>query len=166
MAVAAPARSRRAPAPARTPASRRPPLSVVAPRHRPPLLRRRRALALGVALASVLAVGGAHAYLVEGQVRLARLQQQLAAAQVHQRDLEVEVARLQSPSQVVAQGTHQGLAVPSQVTDLPLVPASSASAAPASSAPAAPASGASGSASASGATGSTGSGASSGTARR
>jgi hypothetical protein len=161
MAVAAPARSRRAPAPARTPASRRPPLSVVAPRHRPPLLRRRRALALGVALASVLAVGGAHAYLVEGQVRLARLQQQLAAAQVHQRDLEVEVARLQSPSQVVAQGTHQGLAVPSQVTDLPLVPASSASAAPA-----APASGASGSASASGATGSTGSGASSGTARR
>jgi hypothetical protein len=165
MAVAAPARSRRAPAPARTPASRRPPLSVVAPRHRPPLLRRRRALALGVALASVLAVGGAHAYLVEGQVRLARLQQQLAAAQVHQRDLEVEVARLQSPSQVVAQGTHQGLAVPSQVTDLPLVPAPSASAAPASSAPAAPASSAPASG-ASGATGSTGSGASSGTARR
>lgn len=80
-------------------------------------------LAVGVALASLLAVSGAHAYLVQGQVRLARLQQQLSSVQTEQRDLQVQVARLESPATVVSEGEKQGLTVPSQVTDLPLVPA-------------------------------------------
>lgn len=78
---------------------------------------------MGAALASLLAAGGAHAYLVQGQVRLAQLQQELVTAQAQQHDLEVQVAQLESPSQVVSQGEQQGLTIPSQVTDLPLVPA-------------------------------------------
>jgi cell division protein FtsL len=72
-------------------------------------------------LASLLAVGGAHAYLTAGQVRLARLQQQLESAQTTERGLEVQVAQLEDPSRVVNQAQQQGLTVPSQVTDLPLV---------------------------------------------
>jgi cell division protein FtsB len=122
--TAAPARARRAPAPSAAPSaspSRRPPLRVVGPRRRPPARRRALALAVGGAVASLLAVGGAQAYLVQGQVRLARLQQQLTTAQSEQRSLEVQVARLEDPSNVVSQAERQGLSVPSQVTDLPLV---------------------------------------------
>jgi hypothetical protein len=128
MAVAtAPARVRRAPAPARQPATRRPPLRVVGPRRRRPAPARRSplVLVLGTVLASLLAVGGAHAYLTAGQVRLARLQQQLDTAQSVERGLEVQVAQLEDPSRVVSQAQQQGLTVPGQVTDLPLVGAAS-----------------------------------------
>lgn len=124
MAVATgPARLRREQAPARTPASRRPPLRVVAPRRRPPVPARRSGvgLALAVVLVTLLAVAAAQAYLVQGQVHLARLQQQLNAAQGSQRDLEARVARLEDPAAVVGQAQQQGLSVPQQVTDLPLV---------------------------------------------
>jgi uncharacterized protein HemX len=121
----------RAPAPSRAPAPRRPPLRVVGPRRRRPARRRPLALAVGAALASLLAVGAAHAYLVQGQVRLAHLEQQLTAAQDQQRDLQVQLSRLEDPSHVVTQAEQQGLTVPSQVTDLPLVGAgASASSAP------------------------------------
>lgn len=76
---------------------------------------------MGCAVCSLLAVGGAHAYLVQGQVRLARLQHELTTAQSEQRALEVQVAQLEDPSNVVAQAEQHGLTVPSQVTDLPLV---------------------------------------------
>lgn len=69
----------------------------------------------------MLAVGGAHAYLVQGQVHLARLQHELTSAQAEQRNLEVQVAQLEDPSNVVAQAEQHGLSAPSQVTDLPLV---------------------------------------------
>jgi cell division protein FtsL len=78
-------------------------------------------LAVGCAVCSVLAVGGAHAYLVQGQVRLAHLQHDLTTAQTEQRALEVQVAQLEDPSNVVSQAEQHGLNVPSQVTDLPLV---------------------------------------------
>jgi hypothetical protein len=123
MAVAtAPAGVRRAPAPARQPA-RRPPLRVVGPRRNRPVRRRRSplVLVLGTVLASLLTVAGAHAYLTAGQVRLARLQQQLSTAQSLERGLEVQVAQLEDPSRVVGQAQQQGLTVPGQVTDLPLV---------------------------------------------
>lgn len=123
MAPAATAtRARRAPAPARAP-QRRPPLRVVEPRRRPPAQRRRKALWLSLALAvgSLLAVAAAQAYLTQGQVRLARLQQQLTTEEAHHRDLELRVAQLEDPSHVVSQAQAQGLTVPVQVTDLPLV---------------------------------------------
>jgi cell division protein FtsL len=88
-------------------------------------------MAVAVALASLLAVAGAHAYLVQGQVRLARLEQQLSSAQSTQRDLEVQVARLDDPSHVVSQGEQHGLTVPAHVTDLPPVGTATPSAGPA-----------------------------------
>lgn len=127
MAVATgPARLRRDQAPLRAPA-RRPPLRVVAPQRRPPRPARRSGvgLALAVVLVALLAVAGAQAYLVQGQVRLAHLQQQLGSAQGRQRDLEAQVARLEDPAAVVGQAQRQGLSVPQQVTDLPLVTPSS-----------------------------------------
>ena len=124
MAVAiGPARLRRDQAPARAPAPRRPPLRVVAPRRRPPRTARRSGVGLAVAivLVTLLAVAGAQAYLVQGQVHLAHLQQQLDNAQGRQRDLEAQVARLEDPSAVVGAAQQQGMSVPQQVTDLPLV---------------------------------------------
>jgi cell division protein FtsB len=128
MAVATgPARLRRDQAPLRAPAARRPPLRVVARERRPPRPARRSGvgLALAVVLLTLLAVAGAQAYLVQGQVHLARLQQELGNAQGRQRDLEAQVARLEDPAAVVGQAQQQGLRVPQQVTDLPLVTPSS-----------------------------------------
>ncbi|HAM02910.1 MAG TPA: hypothetical protein DCQ30_11905 [Acidimicrobiaceae bacterium] len=87
-------------------------------------------LAVGCAACSLLAVGGAHAYLVQGQVRLAHLQHELTTAQTEQRALEVQVAQLENPSNVVSQAEQHGLNVPSQVTDLPLVANGGSGAAP------------------------------------
>ena len=139
MAIAAPARVRRAPAPGRQDRPRRPPLRVVTPsRRQPPRSRRPLALAMGFALSSLLAVGAAHAYLVQGQVRLANLQQQLTAAQSEENGLQVQVAELEQPSHVVTQAQHQGLAVPAQVTDLPLVAGTSTASHSSASTPATP----------------------------
>jgi cell division protein FtsL len=79
-------------------------------------------VALVLVVGSLLAVAGAQAYLTQGQVRLARLQQQLTNEEARQRDLQLQVARLEDPSHVVGQAQQQGLSVPNQVTDLPLVP--------------------------------------------
>lgn len=125
MAPAATAtRARRAPAPVRS-APRRAPLRVVESRRRPPARRRRGILLASFALVvgSLLAVAGAQAYLTQGQVRLARIQQQLTTEQARHRDLELKVAQLDDPSHVVAKAQQQGLTVPAQVTDLPLIAA-------------------------------------------
>lgn len=135
MAMAgAPARVRRAPAPTASPSSTRAPLRAVRPRRSPPARRRPLVLALAAAVSSLLAVGAAHAYLIQGQVRLARLDQQLSTAQSEQRALQVQVAQLEAPARVVAQAQKDGLEVPPSVTDLPLVaPAAPAGAAPSTS---------------------------------
>ena len=133
-ATSAPARARRAPASAPAGAPRRPPLRVVRPERRGPSRSRLRppvALALGSVLASLLAVGAAHAYLTAGQVKLAHIQQELAGAQATERSLQVQVAQLEDPSHVVARAQQQGLTVPTQVTDLPLVGGVSTNTAPA-----------------------------------
>jgi cell division protein FtsL len=95
-------------------------------------------VSLVLAVGSLLSVADAQAYLTQGQVRLARLQQQLTGEQARHRDLELQVADLEDPSQVVNKAQQQGLTVPAQVTDLPLVatPASLAHAtAPATTSP-------------------------------
>jgi len=128
MAAVTPVRTRRAPAPAGSGAPARVRLSIVRPpsRHSHGRWPRPLWLALAFVFLSLLAVGAAHAYLVAGQVRLAHLQQQLDTAQNSERGLEVQVARLEDPAQVVTQGEQQGLSAPTQVTDLPLVAPTSA----------------------------------------
>jgi len=139
MAPATATRTRPAQAPLRAPA-RRAPLRVVEPRRRPPSRRRRApvVLALVLSVGSLLMVAAAQAYLTQGQVRLARLQQQLTNEEANHRDLELQVAGKEDPSQVVTRAQQQGLTVPPQVNDVPLVtPGASNSPVSPTSAPAA-----------------------------
>jgi cell division protein FtsL len=78
-------------------------------------------VSLVLSIGSLLVVAAAQAYLTQGQVRLARLQQQLSTEESRHRDLELQVAQLEDPSHVVSKAQQQGLSVPAQVTDLPLV---------------------------------------------
>jgi hypothetical protein len=146
MAIASPARSRRAPArqPARPPApapARKRSLGLVeAPATRSTrstrgVQRYAALIACTLVVGSLLATVAAHAYLTQGQVRLARLQQQVAVQLNAHRDLELQVAVLEDPSHLVAQAQRQGLNAPSQVGDLPQV--SLTSPLPAAPAPAA-----------------------------
>ncbi|MGD0320552.1 MAG: hypothetical protein ABSC00_02930 [Acidimicrobiales bacterium] len=86
-------------------------------------------LAVALALGSLLAVAGAQAYLTQGQVRLTRLQEQLNTQLGQHRDLELRVAQLEQPANVLSEAQKQGLVAPNGVTDLPQVnpPASSGS---------------------------------------
>lgn len=111
-------------------------LEVAGRRHRNPRRVRRGAVIVAVSLmvGSPLAVVGVQAYLTQGQVRLARLQQQLNAQIGQHRDLELRVAQLEQPAYVLAQAQKQGLVSPSDVVDLPQVAQSpSQGAAPAES---------------------------------
>lgn len=128
MAGATAVRTRSAPVRSRPTTPRRAPLRVVNRPQRTSSHRRRRLLAAALcfAVGSMLLVGLAQAYVTAGQVRLARLNDQVATAQAHNRDLQMQVASLENPGRVVATGQSQGLTVPAQVTDLPLVSPSGA----------------------------------------
>jgi hypothetical protein len=122
MALTAPTRVRRAPA-ATFSAGSRTPLKVAVP---PPSSRRqlwRRVVVASVVLAlgSLLLVAGAQAYLISGQVRLVRVQQELSTQLARHRNLDLRVAQLEEPSRIVAQAQKQGYTVPAQVNDLPRV---------------------------------------------
>jgi hypothetical protein len=108
------------------------PVPDTAPRARPAVaspgrrvphwsLRRTAALCGALVLCSLLMVVAASAYLTQGQVRLTRMQQQLTSELGQHRDLELRVAQLADPSNVVSQAQRHGLTAPSQVTDLPQV---------------------------------------------
>ena len=86
---------------------------------------------LALACGSLLAVSGSYAYLTQGQVRLARLQVDLARQGDEQRQLELRVSELEQPSNVMSRATHDGLVTPSKVTDLQQVSTSVVSPAPA-----------------------------------
>ncbi len=124
MTLSAPVRSRR-------PAAARQPARAVAPPRRAGKVvesrsrrstrgvRRSSAVVAGtIVVTSLLATVAANAYLTQGQVRLARLQQQVAVQINAHRDLELQVAQLEDPSHLVAQAERQGLNAPSQVGDL------------------------------------------------
>ncbi len=93
-----------------------------ASRRRLGLLRSPGIVAVVLILGSLLAVGAAQAYLVSGQVRLARLDQILSQDQRQHRDLELKVAELESPARIVHLALHDGLVEPPSITDLPQVP--------------------------------------------
>jgi hypothetical protein len=146
MAIASPARTRPAPTrrptrpPAPSPGRRRSRRPLEAPDSRSTrstrgIHRAAAVIAGALVVGSLLATVAAHAYLTQGQVRLASLQQQVAVQLNAHRDLELQVAQLEDPSHVIAQAQHQGLNAPSQVGDLPQVSLAS----PLPAAPAAPA---------------------------
>ncbi|MCL4414473.1 MAG: hypothetical protein M1522_06985 [Actinobacteria bacterium] len=86
--------------------------------------RRTMTLLVGIALllGSLLAVGAARAYLVEGQVRLARLDSQLANATRREQQLQLEVAGLDNPSRILSVAEANGMVQPAKVQDVPQVP--------------------------------------------
>jgi hypothetical protein len=112
-----------APQPAPSP---RPPLRVVGRRSRPRNVRPRRrawipiALALGLVVASLLAVVVGQSMLATGQVRLSALQAQLSAEQASHREKQLIVAQLETPSRIVQEAEqHLHMVQPTQVTQLP-----------------------------------------------
>ncbi len=118
------------------PGGERAPLRVVAPRprHRRRAGRRTALAALAIAVAAPLSVVGLYADMTAGQVRLARLQQQLTAEQQRQNTLELRVARLENPSTIVAEARVQGMVPASKVTQIPEVPVGVEAAAPSTAA--------------------------------
>jgi cell division protein FtsL len=139
MAIASPARSRRAvgvarPTPgAATPVARRGTTRPDSSRRaeRPVAHRGARVthvpavvvvVCLSLVVGSLLVSVAAHAYLTQGQIRLASLQQKVTAQVNEHRDLELQVAQLEDPSHVVLQAERLGLVAPGQVGDLTQVP--------------------------------------------
>lgn len=124
--VASQAGTRRRESP-RNPQTRPHALEVLEKRRRGPRRAGRGAVIVAVALmvGSPLAVVGAQAYLIQGQARLARLQEQLDAQIGQHRDLELRVAQLEQPANVLSEAQKQGLVSPSNVVDLPQIDQSS-----------------------------------------
>ncbi len=110
-----------APVPRPRPAERPNHLRVVAPSER---VRRRRitpamAVILTAALfATLLAVAVAHTVLVEGQVRLDRLDARLVEEQARYQELRTQVAELESPARIVQAAQQQGMVTPDDLVYL------------------------------------------------
>jgi len=101
---------------------------VEAPGQRGPRwsLSRTAALCGVIVVVTLLLVVAASAYLTQGQVRLTRLQGQLTSVLGRHHDLELRMATLSNPSDVVAKSERHGLVAPTKVTDLTQVNVSNA----------------------------------------
>jgi cell division protein FtsL len=99
-------------------------LRLVRPGERTPQarLRRRRLVLAGLATsvcAGLFGVVAEHAVLAQQQFRLANLQTQAATEQAHNQALQLQVARLESPSRIVAEArTKLGMVPPAAITYL------------------------------------------------
>jgi cell division protein FtsL len=122
--------------------SRRPPLQVV-PRRRGDRAWGRliKYLPVAMVVVALLIVVAGQAMLANGQVRMARIDQQLQIAQSEHRQQVLEETRLETPSRIVGAATSQlHMTLPSHVTQLPSVslntplPAPNVTPAPATSA--------------------------------
>jgi cell division protein FtsL len=108
-------------APRPRPAERPNHLRVVAPSER---VRRRRltpamaVLITAVVFATLLAVAVAHTVLVQGQVRLDKLDAQLVDEQSRYQELRTEVAELESPDRIVEAAKGQGMVIPDDLVYL------------------------------------------------
>lgn len=136
------------------PASSRRPLNVVAGRRASPKGVKHWvvALAAAVAVGSLLAVVAVRAYMTQGQVRLTRLQDEMSVQLDRYRSLQLRIAQLEQPANVLAEAKSQGLVVPSHVTDVPEVSSPPAEVSTSPSSAAGPRSGASSRSSGSGRT--------------
>lgn len=110
----------RRPAPAPAPSERPRHLRVVAPAER---VRRRLTPAAGVVLtaalfATLFAIAIAHTVLVQGQIRLDRLDDQLTVEQARYQRLRNEVAEMEAPGRVVAAAQGLGMVAPDDLVYL------------------------------------------------
>jgi hypothetical protein len=90
-------------------------------------LRRPRAFVIGpvLILIALLAVVAAQAVLMQGQVTLTNLQGEVASAQNSRYDLQLEIAKEEQPSTVVAGAKRDGMVVPQVLNELPAAHTSS-----------------------------------------
>jgi cell division protein FtsL len=125
-AVQAPQRHGAAVAPASVPAPRPRPearpdhLRVVAPadRARRGLTPAMAVLLTAVLFATLFAVAVAHTVLVQGQVKLDRLDAQLTVEQARYQELRRDVAQLESPERIVGAAHEQGMVTPDDLVYL------------------------------------------------
>jgi len=113
------ASSRVAPDPRHT-SSRRPPLRVV-PARRTDRARSRivRFLPMAMVVVALLIVVAGQAMLASGQVRMARLDQQVVMTQAEHRQQELEVSQRETPGRIVRAA--KGLVHSTHVTQVPSV---------------------------------------------
>jgi cell division protein FtsL len=83
------------------------------------------AVSVVLVVGSLLMVTGARAYLTQGQVQLTRIQDQLQYQASEHSVLQLRVAELENPSNVLSQAQKQGLVVPASVSDIPQATSSS-----------------------------------------
>lgn len=112
--VVAPVRPVRRPVPRPRPTETPRHLRVVGPRERS---ARRLSPATGVALTAILfltlfALAVAHTVLVQGQMRLDRIDAQLAAEQARYQELRTTVAEMESPGRIVSAAEDLGMVSP------------------------------------------------------
>ncbi len=112
-----------APQPRPQPA-RRPPLRIVTPPDPEARTRRRRRLWVGalvsLACAGLFAIVGVRVLLAQGQAPVDQLESQVTAAQAENQRLRLDVARLESPSRIVAEAQARlGMVPPAVVIYLP-----------------------------------------------
>jgi hypothetical protein len=129
-ASTAPSPSRRSGRGTEAPSTRRAPLRVVPTRTRRGIRGGRTGAGRGrlliivsvsMVVAALLVVVVGQAFLANGQVRMAALQQQLTQEQAAHRQAELAVAQLETPSRIVAAAGGQGMVHPPSVDELPYV---------------------------------------------
>lgn len=120
VAVSVAVAPQRAPRPQPAPAARPGHLRVVAPteRSRPRLTPGRAVLFSALLFALLLAVAVSHTLLVQGQVKLDRLDRQLASEQLRYQQLRRDVAQLESPPRIVDAAHAQGMVTPDDLVYL------------------------------------------------
>jgi cell division protein FtsL len=104
--------------------ARRPPLRIVAPPDPDARARRRRTLVAGalasLACAGLFAIVGVRVLLAQGQAPVDALESQVTAAQAENQRLRLDVARLESPTRIVAEAQARlGMVAPAVVVYLP-----------------------------------------------
>ncbi|MEA2901260.1 MAG: hypothetical protein QOH36_1147, partial [Actinomycetota bacterium] len=110
--------------PPRTQPATRTPLHIVAPPDPEAKARRRRRLWVGalvsLACAGLFAIVGVRVLLAQGQGPVDKLESQVSAAQAENQRLRLDVARLESPSRIVAEAQARlGMVPPAVVIYLP-----------------------------------------------
>ena len=105
--------------------ARRPDLRVVDVRARSRRVvtpRRAVVLSVGIVVGGLLAIVVADDLVVTKQLSLTKIQAQITAQSSEHQQLQLKIAQMETPSQIVAEAEAQGMVSPGEVTDVPAVP--------------------------------------------